>query len=790
MGLSFITPMLVGGAALVAVPLVLHLIMRRKPVPHDFPALRFLRERAIANRRRLRVSHLLLLILRMAAVALLALALARPVLRGAGWLADGEGPVAAALVFDTAPRMALREANQTRLERAAELARVLLAKLPEGSKVAVLDTAGAAAGFSVTPAAASARIDRLAAAAQAVSLPGTIAEARRLLAGAELPRRELYVFTDCSHGAWDNAAPQPEAVPGEPAVLFIDVAAKSPQNFAIDAIDLSGERVSAGTSLAVTASAVRVGPDAVRNVAVEMLGRDGAYVRRGVKPVAWTQTAAVPVDFEVGGLDPGTRQGRVVIEGSDDLEADNIRYFTVEVGAAARVIVAAPRPAARTAAFLVQAIAPAPLVKSGKARFEPQVVDVESLDTVSWDAAQGMVLLDPPPLSPQTWESLERWVAGGRGLVIWLGPRAGSAERFNSDASRRVLGGELVRVWRSREGNFLAPTSLDHPILAAFRRVGDAVPWQDFPVSRHWEFRPDDSQPMATEPTEPDLRAAAGPSAAVSVATYRNGLAAVAEHRVGGGAVVLVTTPVSQSAIDPEAWNTLATGFEPWPFVILANETLLYAVDTSEDRNVVAGAPAVLHLDRRDVPAAFVSTPAGDDFPAAVDQKRGTITVTATQLPGNYTVRAGGDVGGVAKGFSVNLTAAATDFRRLPGPDLSVVLGTGHRLARTEDELVRDVNRERVGSELYPWVIVLVALAMAADWVVANRFYAPREGVDAERLAAADFAADTPSGGTSVPPPVPAAVPPPLAGAGPRSGPPPVPPPPSAPPTPLPEVFG
>ena len=164
MGLSFITPMLLGGAALVAVPLVLHLIMRRKPVPHEFPALRFLRERAVANRRRLQVSHLFLLLLRMAAVALLALALARPVLRGAGWLADGEGPVAAALVFDTAPRMALREANETRLERAAKLARVLLDKLPEGSKVAVLDTAGAPAAFSPSAAAAAARVERLAAA--------------------------------------------------------------------------------------------------------------------------------------------------------------------------------------------------------------------------------------------------------------------------------------------------------------------------------------------------------------------------------------------------------------------------------------------------------------------------------------------------------------------------------------------------------------------------------------------------------------------------------------------------
>ena len=764
MGLSFITPMLLGGAALVAVPLVLHLIMRRKPVPHDFPALRFLRARAVANRRRLRVSHILLLLLRMAALALLALALARPVLRGAGWLADGEGPVAAAFVFDAAPRMALREANQTRLERATQVARVLLGKLPEGSKVAVLDTAGGGAGFSPTVAAATARIDRLAPSTPAVGLPGAIAEARRLLAGAELTRRELYVFTDCSHGAWDSAAPQPAAAPGDPATLFVDVGASTPQNFALEALDLSGERVSAGTSLAITVTASRLGPDATRNVAVEIRGSDGQYVRRGVKPVGWTQPP-VQVDFDIAGLDPGTRQGRVVIEGTDDLEADNIRFFTVEVGAAARVIVAAPRPAARTAALLVQAIAPTPLVKSGKARFEPDVIDVESLDTVSWDSAQGIVLLDPPPLPPQTWEALERWVAGGRGLVVWLGPRAGAAERFNSDASRRLLGGDIVRVWRSKEGNFLAPATLDHPILAAFRRVGDAVPWQDFSVARHWEFAP----AAAADGGDRDAGAAA------VVAAYRNGLPAVVEHRAGSGTVVLVTTPVSQAASDPDAWNMLATGFEPWPFVILANETLLHAVDTSDDRNVVAGMPAVLHLERRDVPAAFVSTPAGDDFPAAVDQKRGTITVTATQLPGNYVVRAGGEVGGVSKGFSANVAPAATDFSRLSAADLAAVLGPDHRLVRTEDELVRDVNRERVGSELFPWFIVLVALAMAADWIVANRFYAPREGVDAEPRPATAFAeGSAPAAGVAVPPPVPPAaspVPPPV----PPGGPPPVP---------------
>ena len=731
MGLSFLTPMLLGGAALVAVPLVLHLIMRRKPVKREFPALRFLRQKAVANRRRLRLSHLFLLLLRMAALALLAVALARPVLRGAGWLADGEGPVAAAFVFDTAPRMLLREGNRTRLEQAVAMARVLFQKLPPESKVAVLDTSGGAAAFSPTIASAAARIDRLATATPTASLSQSLAAGLRLLAGSGIPRREMYVFTDCSRGAWDNAPPLDIAASHpDTSLLVIDVAATGARNFAIDAVSLSSDRIPAGAPLGLTVTTSRVGTDGGRAVAVELIGADGRAARRAVKPGAWKEGDGGQIDFEITGLEPGIRQGRVVIDGTDDLEADNARCFTVEVGAAARVLVAAPSPASRTGLFLSQAIAPVALAKAGKAAFEVTFTDVAELSTLAWDDYRGIVLVDPPPLPPATWELLGQWVAAGRGLVVWLGPKAGDAARFNSEASQRVLGGGIVRVWRTAGGdNYLAPAALDHPMLAAFRRVGDAVPWQDFPVMRHWEFQPNSAPPAAAEAT------------AHVVAAYRNGLPAVIEHAFGQGMVVTVTTPVSQAADDPDAWNTLATGFEPWPFVMLANETLLRAIDTNDDLNVVAGRPATLHVARRDVQAAFVKPPSGDEFPVAVDQARGAITVTATQVPGNYTVRAGGAAGGVATGFSANLDPLATDFGRLPADGLAAVWGKNQRIARTEAELVRDVNLERVGAELFGWTILLVAAVMAADWIVANRFYTPRDGIADGASPAAEFAA-------------------------------------------------
>ena len=79
---------------------------------------------------------------------------------------------------------------------------------------------------------------------------------------------------------------------------------------------------------------------------------------------------------------------------------------------------------------------------------------------------------------------------------------------------------------------------------------------------------------------------------------------------------------------------------------------------------------------------------------AAVDQRRGTVTVTATQVPGNYRVRSGGEAAGISRGFSANLAPEAIDARRLPDASLVAAFGEGARIARNEAELVRDVRLE------------------------------------------------------------------------------------------------
>ena len=734
--------------AVVAIPVLLHLLMRRKPVPHRFPALRFLQARSQEKKRQLKLQHLLLLLARALALCMLVLALARPVLRGTGWIIDQEGPVAVACVVDTAPRMLLRQENRTRIDEVQDIASKLFEKLPPESKIAIVDTGDGGVSFSPSAVVAANRIERLRAGASSVNLATAMNDAVRLLESSDIGRRELYVFTDLSHGGWEQPV-QADWDTLHPSVnlVFIDVSATHPQDFMLESLELSAERLTVGSPLNVSVTTRRVGPESARSVAVEFQDQEGGFVRRGEKPVVWKDGEEQEVRFEINGLEPGVHQGRVLIEGGDGLPADDSIEFTVDVGPPTRVLVASPEPVGTTGLIFVEAVAPFPLVSAGRSKFTVTLDSFDHLEKASWSDFRSIVLIDPPPLPSRTWEMLHEWISKGGGLVVWLGPSAGKPVDFTSAESESVLGGQIKRVWRSPDrSNYFAPSSLDHPVLAAFRRVGDSVPWQDFPVFRHWEFQPTSEND--------DVES----SAAIALASYRNGLPALFERILGKGRVVIVTTPVSQSADDPQAWNQLATGFEPWPFVMLANEILEYVVETPDSLNIKSGEVARLRLQRHDLPTATVRTPLGDTFPVAIDQQQGAIAVSATRQPGNYRIRSGGKTGGFVKGFSARLPKSSTDFSRLKDDELPLMLGVDRRIVLDTESLDRDVMNYRVGAELSGWLFLLAAGLLALDWWMSNRFYAPREGAEPEVGAAEIFAESVQADGDAgdiPPPPVP-----------------------------------
>jgi hypothetical protein len=78
----------------------------------------------------------------------------------------------------------------------------------------------------------------------------------------------------------------------------------------------------------------------------------------------------------------------------------------------------------------------------------------------------------------------------------------------------------------------------------------------------------------------------------------------------------------------------------------------------------------------------------------------------------------------VDRGFSVNLSARETRLDRYADKELERLFGTfPYRVARSKDQIELDVSTGRVGRELFGLLILVTAVILGLEHVLANKFY-------------------------------------------------------------------
>src|SRR5829696_5138342 len=107
-------------AAAVSIPILIHLLNRRKFERVAWAAMRFLRVSVEQNQRRIQVEDIILLILRCLLLALLVWALSRPVLRAVG--AIGPASTTAVIVIDNSYSMSQTDGVESRFAAAKKAA--------------------------------------------------------------------------------------------------------------------------------------------------------------------------------------------------------------------------------------------------------------------------------------------------------------------------------------------------------------------------------------------------------------------------------------------------------------------------------------------------------------------------------------------------------------------------------------------------------------------------------------------------------------------------------------------
>ena len=209
--LTLLSPLLIWGTLLGAIPIIIHLLNRRRFRRVEWAPMYYLRLTIQRNRRRIQFEQLLLLLLRIALIVLLFCYLARPLLNPTGletWLGSG-GRTSQVVLIDDSLSMGYTDGDSTAFARAKEAAAGLLASVRPQDRCTIVTTSAPRA--SVVQEVEGTRRDELLAAVNSLPLeavhaawPAVLGGVDEVLRSCTYPTKQLTIFTDLRKAGWDR----------------------------------------------------------------------------------------------------------------------------------------------------------------------------------------------------------------------------------------------------------------------------------------------------------------------------------------------------------------------------------------------------------------------------------------------------------------------------------------------------------------------------------------------------------------------------------------------------------
>jgi hypothetical protein len=762
--MSFLNLFLAGFAGLAAIPIIIHLLNQRRFKVVTWAAMDFLLATLEKNSRRLQLQDLILMLLRAAAIAFLALALARPTIAPGGLSFVGQaGESAAVIVLDNSLSMGYQLGNDSRFDIAKKRAKEIIDHLPKGSGVALVLMSDVAVDEIPEPshdlAFVAAEVQKAALSDGGTDIAVGVEQAWKILRNAPALGKEIYLVTDMQVGGWpagDNAAwtrLTDELANAKPGVrLYLaDVGDGGADNLSVDSFAAEDEQVSTENDVAFVATLHNHGTKPVRNLNVELLVGDPAAA-----PTAELRKAASVVVDEVQGVTQVRLETRFaaggdhrvqVRTGLDHLAADNSRNLAVEVIDRIRVLIIDGEPAESgktfggESDFLKVALSPRDFdVDEHKALIDAEVTTISGLGDKTLRDYQAVILANVADLPPGLVEGLKTFVkADGHGLIIFLGDNV-QAGRYNlllRDQAGLLpgkLGERLIEAEDAPEakehGFGFATTDLGHPVVSFFADK-DTQPFLAKPrFTKAFPIEIDPAELAGPKPAAADGKDAkpadskdpAKTGAVNIVARFTGGQPAIAERVAGRGRVLLFASTADKDWTDlplrpaflmlaRRAVQHVALGHRPGK-TVQVNDPIVELIGAKE-----AGAQVTVRDPRGGTHTlAAVPTTTGDLAKIEDGQTHfaGFYQLTRANDPGHPTWFAASHPRGESNLEAIDEAGLRSRFPRL---DFQWLDGHG--------EIGRAIDEKRVGREIWPLLFALVCLCLVAESVLALR-WAPK----------------------------------------------------------------
>ena len=603
MGFGF--PAMLLGLAGVAIPVLIHLLNRRRYQIVDWGAMQFLQTSA-TTRRRILIEEIFLMLLRMGLIALLVLALAAPyadtpALAKLGLKINRD----VVLLFDGSCSMGYTSTGKNAHERAREWAATFVSRLTAGDSVAVLQAkqqiVPVLGELSHDVQRAQQAIARLPWPRGGCDWPLAVQQAFKILSGSSRPQQEIIILSDGQrHGwadettlsHWESLGRLRGQQPPQPRLRVVNLdpdRPANPPNWSLAPLQASRAVASVGQHVTIRTALVLHGQEKYQRPHRLRLEIDGRPVRDLDAPgEAALEKGQVPLSFREQFTEPGSHLVSVIVEPDpppeqrprgytlkDNLPGDNRQDLVVEIVPALPVLIVDgdPRtaPPKRSSDFFRDALAPArdktPVIVArvvSASEFDPALLTVD-LDHVAGTKPRVLVLCDVARLLTGQQQAIAQFLANGGGVLVTLGERVdsrhynehlyGNGDGWLPGRLETIVGDEA----KPERAVSPLPSSFFHPALQLFREVtSGGLGEARFP--RWWQV----AVPRRN-------------SASLPVGLLSNGDPLFVERTYEKGPVILCTVPLNNS------WRTNLP--ELPAFAPLAHELIYY----------LAGARAVVH---------------------------------------------------------------------------------------------------------------------------------------------------------------------------------------------------
>ena len=486
--MTFLSPFLLWFLAAASVPVIIHLLNKRRHKTVQWAAMQFLLKATRESRGKKKLRHILILTCRALGIAALAFAAARPVVSGLlGW---GAGTIdTVVLILDRSASMELRSGDGQAAKRELVLQKVRDAMADIGNPRLVLIDSATGKAQEVPSPDVLAEIFATAATDSAADIPALVfAAAETLSTGSG--RSEIWLASDLQNSnwrpddseRWDSARANLAALPQKPALRVLSLTGDSAPNVSLRL--LSSRRSSDGLllDLALIRSEDDRGTlDLPLTVRVNGTA-SGEFLTLPGQSLRFQKRIAIKDEAESG-------HGWLSIP-ADGNPRDNAVFFAYGPARPVKSLIVAPK--GESADYLALAAAPPGFEKQTAERIDPAAFAQTST------ADYSMILWAAPLPSATNANLLEAFLKAG-GQIVCLPAAEPSSETFLGMKWEPVAEAQrgkffIIQDWNKTDGPLrdgIDGTPLPAERLRAIKR---AIPTGDSAPLARWE----DGEPFIT----------------------------------------------------------------------------------------------------------------------------------------------------------------------------------------------------------------------------------------------------------------------------------------------------